>query len=467
MTTPRVQVSEIRFFERPVVLRMPFRFGVVTLTEAPQVFVRARVTHEDGRTGWGAAAELMVPKWFDKNPALSNEDNIDQLRTALGVARGLFLDAGFATAFSLMAETYQAQREACAKCDLNPLVAAYGPALIDRAVLDALCRIEQISFYDAVRQNLPGIAAAAVAPDLAGFNIERFLSALTPQVSVQARHTVGLVDRLTKAETRIDDGLPETLEEVISAHGHRWFKIKIGGEIDFDLDRLQAIASVLDGALDAYAISLDGNEQFDDVDGILELWRRMEETPALRRFNDAVSFIEQPIARSAALNRDIAPLAEHRPVIIDESDNGFDIFPKARGLGYAGISSKQCKGIYKSIINAARCVSWTAAGGAYFVSGEDLTCQAGLCVQQDLALVSLLGINHVERNGHHYARGMSAAPAAEQRDFAAAHPDLYELREGVACLKITEGQNSLADLGAPGYAHAADPDWSALAEMEP
>ena len=51
MTTPRVQVSEIRFFERPVVLRMPFRFGVVTLTEAPQVFDRARVIHKDGRTG--------------------------------------------------------------------------------------------------------------------------------------------------------------------------------------------------------------------------------------------------------------------------------------------------------------------------------------------------------------------------------------------------------------------------------
>ncbi len=36
-----------------------------------------------------------------------------------------------------------------------------------------------------------------------------------------------------------------------------------------------------------------------------------------------------------------------------------------------------------------------------FLSGEDLTCQAGLAVQQDLALVSLLGLSHVERNGHH------------------------------------------------------------------
>ena len=29
---------------------------------------------------WGAAAELLAPKWFDKDPALSDEQNIQQLR---------------------------------------------------------------------------------------------------------------------------------------------------------------------------------------------------------------------------------------------------------------------------------------------------------------------------------------------------------------------------------------------------
>jgi len=205
---------------------------------------------------------------------------------------------------------------------------------------------------------------------------------LTPQDGILARHTVGLVDSLTTTQTRVNDGLPKTLVEVISSYGHRWFKIKIGGEIDADLDRLRAIASVLDGALDEYEVSLDGNEQFSHVDEIVKLWRRMDEIPALRRFADAVSFIEQPIARSAALDRNIAPLAVLRPEIIDESDNGFDTFPLADDLGYAGVSSKQCKGVYKSIVNAARCAGWNAAGGRYFVSGEDLTCQARLCVQQ-------------------------------------------------------------------------------------
>ena len=36
-------VKEIDFFERDVRLRMPFRFGVVTLTEAPQAFALATI----------------------------------------------------------------------------------------------------------------------------------------------------------------------------------------------------------------------------------------------------------------------------------------------------------------------------------------------------------------------------------------------------------------------------------------
>src|SRR2546426_6121277 len=76
----RFSVREISFFEREVRLRLPFRFGVVTLTSAPQAFVRARIALEDGKEAEGAAAEMLVPKWFDKDPALRNEQNIDQLR---------------------------------------------------------------------------------------------------------------------------------------------------------------------------------------------------------------------------------------------------------------------------------------------------------------------------------------------------------------------------------------------------
>ena len=80
MSETRLRLTQATFYERPVKLRLPFRFGVVTLTQAPQVFVRVHEQLADGHEGEGISAELLVPKWFDKAPDLTNEDNFDQLR---------------------------------------------------------------------------------------------------------------------------------------------------------------------------------------------------------------------------------------------------------------------------------------------------------------------------------------------------------------------------------------------------
>ena len=470
MSAPLLRVAAIELYERDVKLRMPFRFGVVTLTESPQAFARVRIELEDGRGGWGMAAELLAPKWFDKNLALSNEDNYEQLRLALRIARDAYLgDTARRSAFGHFAAHYRSQIEAGARRDLNPLVAGYGPALIDRALLDALCRVRGVSFYDALRANLPGVAPAALLPEFAGFDIDAFLGALKPAASIAARHTVGLVDALTAADARapVGDGLPETLEQVVAAYGQRYFKLKVGGKVAEDIERLAAIAAVLDRIPEAYFASLDGNEQYESIEGAAELWSRMQAEPRLRRLVASVLFIEQPINRKYALAKDVSALSRDKAVIIDESDADLDAFPRARALGYAGVSSKTCKGLYKSMINAARCVKWNAERQAmrYFMSAEDLTLQAGVAVQQDLALVNLLGITHVERNGHHYVNGMAGVPEVEQSAFLAAHSDLYERSHGAVRLRIRGGRMDIASLACKGYAVAAEPDWRCMRSM--
>jgi hypothetical protein len=470
--TPRLRILEVRLSERDVRLRMPFRFGVVTLTRAPQAFLRARVALETGREAWGVAAELLVPKWFDKNVALSNEENFEQLRAAVRIACRLYTaDPTPHTAFSLFAANYRTQIAACAERRLNPLIAGFGPALLDRAVLDALCHLCGVSFFEAVRDNLPGVTPVQFVPELSNFAFGAFFAQLRPRQTIHARHTVGLIDPLTAADlaggARVGDGLPETLEEVIAAYGLTYFKLKVGGDVTKDLARLRAIAAVLDRIPEPYRVTLDGNEQYADIEGALELWRAMEGAPDLRRLRDAILFIEQPIGRAAALDREVSRLAAQRPVIIDESDADLDAFPRARRLGYRGVSSKTCKGLYKSLLNAARCEVWNREAGrpVCFMSGEDLTCQAGVSVQQDLALVSLLGLDHVERNGHHYVHGMAGAPAAEQRAFLAAHPDLYREEGGTVRLRIDKGRLAIGSLACPGYAVGAEPDWASMREV--
>ena len=70
-----MRILDVRLRERDVRLRRPFRFGAVTLTEATEAFARGRVTLKDGRSAWGQAAEMLAPKWFDKDPARPNADN--------------------------------------------------------------------------------------------------------------------------------------------------------------------------------------------------------------------------------------------------------------------------------------------------------------------------------------------------------------------------------------------------------
>jgi hypothetical protein len=459
-------VCSIDIYERDVKLRLPFRFGVVTLTQAPQAFVCARIRLENGTEAEGGAAELLVPKWFDKDPALSNEHNLEQLRASLALAREAYLAAGENTAFGHSIDIYGPQIALAATQGLNSLIACYGPALVDRALLDALCRALGVSFFHAIEKNLPAISAPGWQADLFAFDMDEFLAGLRPRKTIAARHTVGLVDPITAQDKRaaLDDGLPETLEEVIQRYGHRWFKLKVSGELAADLDRLAAIASVLDRIAEPYQATLDGNEQFTDADEVIRLWNKIREQPRLKRLASGIAFIEQPIKRSHALAGDISALAEDIAVIIDESDDSLEAFPRARRLGYTGVSSKTCKGLYKSILNAARCRLWNMeeSTSRYFMSGEDLSIQAGLALQQDLALVSLLGLTHVERNGHHYVNGMAGLPAEEQRRFLEAHPDLYERSHGAVRPRITQGQMEIGSLACPGYASRALPDWNSM-----
>ena len=468
MTAPSVQVRTIDFFERATPLRIPFKFGANTLTEAPQVFVRAEV-EVDGKSATGQSAELLAPKWFDKNPALTNQQNFDQLRSSLHGARRHFLAHGAASsAFALHAAVYPLHYAEAAKAGLNGLIASYGMALIDRAVLDALCRAQGLSVFDALATNLPGMTTE-LTPDLAPDDLGAFLAGRRLPETIWARHTVGMADPLTEGDIAepLNDGLPQSLEAIIATYGNRYFKLKVGADIAASIEHLLRIASVLDRIDDEYRVTMDGNEQFSEAGLVSDLFDRIEATAGLRRLWASTLFVEQPIARDRALSEPVTGLARRKPLVIDESDADLDSFPRAHGLGYAGVSAKTCKGVYRALLNAARAATWTAQETACFVTAEDLTVQPGIALQHSLALAALVGADHIEVNGHHFVGGFAGASPAEQARFVAAHPDLYRLRDGRARVSIRDGRIALASLAVPGLAVGCEPDQAAYLGVEP
>jgi hypothetical protein len=448
----RLAVRDIALFERAVRFARPFRFGAVVVEAASQVFVRVEIEIEGKGRAVGASAEMMVPKWFDKRASLSPEQTVDELRRSLVIASQLYrTDSGFDTAFGHHASRVAVQIEKCAKEDIPPLAALFGPAEINKAILDALLRGAGVNFFDGMAANIAGVDAR-MSPDLSNEDIVRFLAKSRRRERVAIRHTVGLDDQIEGA-----GGVADKDEN----SGARYFKLKLAGSVEADVARLARVGRELSALPYAYGVTLDANEQYADLGDLRSLVERLSRDTALVPIASRLLYIEQPLPRDLTRAAPIGAIAVY-DFIIDEADDSYNAFVCARALGYRGISSKSCKGIYKSVINATRAAKWSTESEKFFVTGEDLTCQAGLSVQQDLALGALIGITHAERNGHHYVDGFGDTPPDEASAFLAAHGDLYTRAGNQVRLVIHDGGLSTDTLTTPGFATGVHPLWPAM-----
>jgi hypothetical protein len=456
--------------------RMPFRFGVITLRAAPLLTLAVEIEDRAGRRARGFAADFLAFRWFDKRPEKSLAENCADLLQAVGDARDLYLAAGregAQTPFTLWRATHgEVERRALA-AGFNRLGASFGSSMLERGVLDAVGRLTGKSYFECVRDDDLGIELGAISTELAGRRVAEFLPQ-APLAKLHVRHTVGLVDPITAADvtTPVADGLPETLEDYLDHDGISHLKIKVGGALEEDIARLETIAAVLDRRQQRFRISLDGNEQYKELSSFLALIERIRGSARLARFWDQVLFIEQPLDRAVALDPSVEAglrtLGREKPVIIDEADGWVSAFREAVALGYRGTSHKNCKGIYKSLHNLAFAAVHNQRVGRpeLFLSAEDLTNLPVVALQADLASVALLGIDHVERNGHHYFRGLGHLSPAEKADALARHPDLYEQRGDEVFLRVRDGVLDAASLQVPGMGFAALPDLSRQTPVE-
>jgi hypothetical protein len=339
--------------------------------------------------------------------------------------------------------------------------------------LHALCRAHATTLSGALRGGLAGIEPGAVHDALRGMTTRDFLPA-EPSPAVFARHTVGLGDPIEAGEVapgdRPDDGLPVALDEAIRAYGLRHFKIKINGEAARDRDRLARIAQLLAREGVDFAFSLDGNETWKDVASFRDYFLGLRAEPALAALWPRLLYVEQPWHRAVALSPEIGELArawpDRPPIIIDESDGEIASAATALALGYAGTSHKNCKGVFKSVLNAGLLAQARAAGRVTVLSGEDLCSVGPLSPLPDLAAAAALGVTSVERNGQHYYAGLAQFPPALQEHALRHHPDVYVRSErGWPRIDIRGGRIELGSVNAAPFGLAGEPDLSSLTSV--
>ncbi|MFP4172226.1 MAG: hypothetical protein ACLFV4_04865 [Candidatus Hydrogenedentota bacterium] len=469
-----IQVKETSLNVVNMWTRMPFKYGIVTLTALPHLFVR--VTAEvNGRLVEGLAADGLAPKWFTKDPDKTIENELAEMMAVIQAACSHAHRIGAAeSVFDWWLQLYHAQKDWGNQRGYPALLWNFGTSLLERAALDAFCRASETPLAQAVRDNTLGMRLDGVHGELAGSTPRDWLPA-QPTRRMGARHTVGLADPLTEAdippEGLVEDGLPQSLEACIRQYDLRYFKIKIPADADAAIHRLRGVAEVLQRECGGFAFTLDGNEFFTDIERFRALWDTLQRDSIIAAwFKEGLLFLEQPLHRDVALTAQataaFANWPERPPIIIDESDGENESLPHALERGYAGTSHKNCKGVFKGIANACLTVQRRRQdpAGRYAFSGEDLANVGPVALLQNLAVTSVLGLEHVEMNGHHYFPGLSVFPDHVQEAVLASHGDLYHGHQrangAFPSLTIRGGEIALDSvLGAPfGYQIAIDPE---------
>lgn len=439
--------------------RLPFRFGIVEMTELVHVLLFATV-EVDGVRQLGIAADNLAPKWFTKRPETSYREDAAEMVGVIERACAAAARCGSReSAFDLWLEVYRGQVVA-EEAAVPPLLSSFGVSLVERAVIDACCRARQVPFAEAVRGNLLGVRLGELHPGLAGRWPREFLPS-RPLPHVRIRHTVGLGDALVEGENpgpAPGDGLPATLEAAIPRYGLRRFKVKVSGNADEDLDRLERVGDVLERETRGdYRLTLDGNEQFATVSVLRAFWEALCSSPRTAELARRVDYVEQPLPRALALGPGVrAELAAWpgRPrLIVDESDDSLDAVERALDAGYDGGSFKSCKGVFKGIGNACRIAQLRREGrDGLIYSAEDLSTIGPVGLLADLAAIATLGIDEPERNGYHYLRDLAGLSPRTRRETLRHHGDLYAPQaDGSPVLRIEDGAIAVGSVVAAPF----------------
>ena len=146
---------------------------------------------------------------------------------------------------------------------------------MERALIDACGRGLGQTYFQLIRDNTLDLNLGCLHAELAGISPASALAS-APLTSIAIRHTVGLADPIYREDIPageiLDDCLPQALEEYISAQGIAFLKVKVSGDMDVDRERLRAIAGLLDQRTRSCQITLDGNEQYCDMDAFSMLF---------------------------------------------------------------------------------------------------------------------------------------------------------------------------------------------------
>jgi L-alanine-DL-glutamate epimerase-like enolase superfamily enzyme len=442
-----IRILEVAHRFEDFLYRAPYQFGGRTVDSVTLLHVNCRVRTGGGREAWGFGSMTLGNAWAF--PGAPHDVGLGAMRALADDLRRLTADCDDSghpiDLFRALEPEYLRAAESLSRARALPspmpkLCTLVVASAFDAALHDAYGKSFDVSCYDTYG---PKFVSHDLSTDLGaafkGEYLDRYVPA-APQPTMPVFHSVGASDPLEASDVgkRIEDGLPNTLEEWIERDGLIRFKIKLnGGNLDADLDRVVRTDRIVNRRLPARGVTdwkylLDFNEGCPNVTYLLEFLRRVRE--AISGGFDRILYVEQPTGRDLKKDRGnvMHEAARLCPIVADEALTDLESLLLAREMGYTGVALKACKGQSQAMLMAA-----AAQKFGMFLCVQDLTCPGASLVHSAGIAARVPGNAGIEANARQFV------PAANA-EWESRFPGLFTIKNGL----MNTGQLTGPGLGA-------------------
>jgi L-alanine-DL-glutamate epimerase-like enolase superfamily enzyme len=441
-----ISIHDVSFDYEDFDYRAPLKFGGVAIDRVTILNVNTVVEGNNGRSSRGFGSMPLGNVWSYPSKVLGYDDTLRAMKTLTErIARiasdckesGHPIDLVWNLEPSYLQEADQVSAQLKLPEPIPKLCTLVVASAFDAAVHDAYGKLHGLNCYHTYGPEFVSHDLSFyLGPEFKGEFLDQYLLK-EPKLRMPLYHLVGALDPIEEndIQTRINDGLPETLPEWIRFNGLTHLKIKLNGDdLEWDVDRVVRVDRVASETqrqrgVERWHYSLDFNEKCGNVEYLLEFMNCLKvRTPA---GFERIQYIEQPTARDLKAHPEnrMHEAAKLRPVVIDESLTDLESMLLAREMGYTGVALKACKGQTQALLMAAPAQKYKM-----FLCVQDLSCPGASLIHSAGLAAHVPGVAAIESNARQYV------PAANK---------LWEVRFP-GMFHITDGTMETGLLNKPG-----------------
>jgi len=444
MKSTDIRLVELTSQTERFAYRMPIKFGGRVVTDVVLLHVYCEVETRSGRRGRGLGSMPVGNIWAWPTQTLSAEETLSAM-TALGqrlteqanqcrhVGHPLEITHVLAADYHATAQEVTAAAGLAEPMPKLAQLVAASP--LEAAIHDAYGKALGENSYNLLGPEFANADLATyLTPEFAGEYLDRY-TLRQPKAAMPLYHLIGALDPLTDADNPrpVNDGLPETLPQWITANGLTHLKIKLNGDdLRWDVERVVSVERVAAEAQAArgchdWCYSADFNEKCANVEYLLDFLAQVgQRSPqALRR----LQYIEQPTSRNLQAHRDnkMHKAAAIKPVVIDEALVDFESLELSREQGYSGVALKACKGHSEALLMGAAAQKYKM-----FLCVQDLTCPGASFLHSASLSARIPTVAAIEGNSRQYCPAANVA-------WAQRFPSMFQITDGMLGTAVLDG----------------------------